>query len=260
MKMKRIRNTIKSIRETIRISLSFATANFKLRNENSFFGILWYLLEPLLFLIILLFIRDATLNNNIEYYPVYLFIGLISYNFFMHATSMSTNIIQVKSKLIKNMNFKKEAIVISSTLQFILSHIFELIILIGLLFYFKIPFQNIFFYPITFLPILTFTLGLSFILSTIGVFISDLKNVWEVFCRILWFATPIFYSINGKGMIAKINDLNPLSKFLNMSRELIIYGRIDFKNWSILLTLSLIVFIIGILIFKKYKIKFAEKV
>jgi ABC-type polysaccharide/polyol phosphate export permease len=248
----------KKTKEVLNISFSFAKANFKLRNERSYLGILWYLIEPLSFLIILLILRGITSQGDIRFYPIYLFIGLVMYNFFMHVSSISTNIIQSKSRLIKNLTFPKESIVFSTPIQFLLSHLFEIIILIGFMIYFNIPVYRIILYPLVLINFLLFTTGVSFILATIGVFIDDLKNVWSVFLRILWFATPLFYSSPKEGIIYLINQINPLTYFIEISRQAIIFGDFVFFKFFIVLLASFIIFIIGLAFFNKYKSKFAE--
>lgn len=258
--MKKLKKFYKKINETLEISLAFAKANFKLRNEKSYLGIFWYLLEPLLFLTILLLLREITIQDKINYYPIYLFIGLVMYNFFMHVTTISTNIIQSKSKLIKNLTFPKEAIITSTPIQFLYSHLFELIILVGFTIYLNLPIYTLLAYPLIFLSFLIFTTGIAFILGTLGVFVQDLKNVWGVFTRILWFATPIFYSIQGQGTIMLINKLNPLTHYLNLTRELIISQNFNLNNYLTITIFSTALFLIGLIIFNKYKIQFAEKI
>lgn len=256
-----IREQFNKFKGLLGISLSFAKANFKLRNEGSYLGIIWYLLEPILFLIILLAIRGVTGQGGIGYYPVYLFLGLIMYNFFMNVTTNSTNSIQSKSKFVKNMILQRESLVLSTSFQFVFSHMFELIILIALMIFYNVPLINILFYPLIFVVFFAFTIGTSLILATIGVFVNDLKNVWAVFSRILWFATPIFYAINSKGLISIINYINPLTHFLNISRDIIIYGRTpNLEGTLLLILISVVIFGVGIFIFGRYKSRFAEEV
>ncbi|MBD3260723.1 MAG: ABC transporter permease, partial [Candidatus Altiarchaeales archaeon] len=68
------------------LSLSIAEAEFKLRNEGSYLGILWYLLEPLLMFILLLFVFSKSLGQDIPHYPLYLLVGIIVFNFFQKVT------------------------------------------------------------------------------------------------------------------------------------------------------------------------------
>lgn len=256
-----LKEMLKKLKSTWEISLSFAKANFKLRNEGSYLGILWYLLEPILFLIILLQIRSLTGQGSIPHYPIYLFLGLIMFNFFMSVTTNSTNSMRSKAKFIKNMLLPKESLVLSTSIQFMFSHIFELIILIMLMLFYKVSLITLLLYIPIFAIFLAFTLGTSFILSTLGVYINDLKNIWAVFTRILWFVTPIFYAYNAKSGISIINYINPLTHFLNIAREIVIYHHApNIRGLLILIIISIAIFSIGLFVFNKYKNKFAEKI
>ncbi|MEI6849901.1 MAG: ABC transporter permease [archaeon] len=255
-----IKKKWQKLKNILGVSLSFAKANFKVRNEGSHLGILWYLLEPLLFLFIILSIRGLAITEEIEFYPVYLFLGLIMFNFFMNVTNIATNSIQSNSKFVKNTTLSRESLVIAIPFQFILSHIIEITVLVILMLIYKVSLATLIFYPFIFLALLIFTLGISFILATLGVFINDLKNLWAVFTRLLWFATPIYYAANFKGSISIINYLNPLTHFLNIARDVVIYQKSHFLvEYLLIITLSLIFLLIGIFAFEKYKSKFAEE-
>jgi ABC-type polysaccharide/polyol phosphate export permease len=254
-------NIYQKTKNILGLSFSLARANFKLRNEGSYLGIFWYLLEPLSFLAILLFIRGSILQDKIEYYPIYLFIGLIMFNFFTAVTNFSTKVMQNNSGFIKSLKINKESFVISGLLQFVFSHIFEFTILFSLVLFFRVNPFWLFFYPVFFLFFCFFTLGVSFILSVLGVYIIDLKNIWAVFTRLLWFATPIFYTIQNGGLLKKIMIFNPIYHFINISRDVVIFHKIsNVFIIFIIVVFSLLVFLIGLFIFEKNKSKLAEKI
>jgi ABC-type polysaccharide/polyol phosphate export permease len=103
-----------------------------------------------------------------------------------------------------------------------------------------------------------FILGFSFILSTLGVYMNDLNNVWAVFVNLLWFATPIFYLIPS-GNIAIINKINPIFYFIDAGRSIVVYHKVPSFNVLLIIFLLGTVFLsAGLLIFEKYKNKFAE--
>lgn len=256
--LKRFYYKTKSI---IGLSISLAKANFKVRNEGSYLGIFWYLLEPLAFFVILLFIGNTISVNTITYYPIYLLLGLIIFNFFRATTNIATGAIRSNSNFIKSLKIDKEAFILSGMFQFTISHIFEFIILIGFMIFFKMNLAWVLFYPVIFILFFFFTTGISFILSVLGVYANDLKNVWSVFTRLLWFATPIFYYVRGGELIQTINMFNPLYHFINISRELIIFHRIpEMKTFLLAIFSSIIIFALGIYIFEKNKDKLAEKI
>ncbi len=254
--MKIIYNKLKSI---LGLSFQLAKAGFKLRNEGSHLGVLWYLLEPLLMFLILLTIRNLV-GVGIENYPLYLLMGLIMFNFFRKTTTESAGVIIGNSGLIKSVKINHEVFVVSTVFKNIFSHFFEIFLLIVFLVLFGISPTNIIFYPLILFFFAFFVLGISFAVSTIGTYLIDFAKVWNVFTRILWFATPIFYS--SKLILPfNFNSFNPLYYFITIARKIIIYNQIP-GLWMIfgVISFSLISLLFGIFIFKKYKNKFAELV
>lgn len=239
------------------LSLQIAKADFKLRHEGSYLGILWYLLEPFLMFVILLSIRNLV-GKGIESYPLYLLLGLIMFNFFRKATSDSVKAISGNGELIKSIKVDHEAFVVASVLKAVFSHIFEVIVFVAFLLFFKAPALNIVFYPLVFIFFCLFILGVAFTVSVIGAYVNDMENVWEVFTRLLWFATPIFYTAKST-LWLNFNLFNPVYYIITISREMIIYNRIP-ELWMILgmVAYSLAFFAGGIFIFERFKDRLAE--
>jgi ABC-type polysaccharide/polyol phosphate export permease len=250
-------NKLKSV---LGLSLQLAKANFKLRNEGSYLGIFWYLLEPLFMFLIIMFIRGAFRIGDIPHYPIYLLIGLILFNFFRQSTSSSVDAITNNASFIKSRQITKESLVISKVLQSVYSHFFEIILLIIFLVIFGVSLKGLIFYPLVFVLLLIFIFGASFLLSVIGVYINDFGNVWGIFTRLLWFGTPLFYVIKEGTGIYFFNLFNPMYYFITITRDIIINNTIEIWMVGIVLGVSLFLFFIGFLIFEKYKNKFAEMV
>lgn len=249
------------IKGILGLSLSLAKARFKLRNEGSYLGIFWYLLEPIFAFAILLVIRQVIYQTATPYYPIYLILGLTMFNFFAASTSFSTNTISSNSGFIKSLKIEKEPFVISGVIQYIFSHFFEFLIVIIVALYLKVPLIWFIFYPIVFGLFCIFTLGVSFILATIGVYIKDLPNIWVILVRLLWFITPIFYTIGENRAIYLFNLFNPIYYFINTMRDLVIYHVFpSFAVISAIILSSVGVFAIGLITFMKNKNKFAEMI
>jgi len=242
------------------LSLSLAKSRFKLRNEGSYLGIFWYLLYPLSMFLILLFLKEILHKTTTDHYPIYLFLGLIMFNFFRQTTNMSADTISRNSGFIKSLKIDQESFVIANAIQSTLSHIFEVIILSIFMIFFKISLVWLIFYPLIFLFFIVFTLGISFILAVAGAYANDFSNAWSVFLNALWFITPIYYVVSEQN-ISLLNQINPLYYFIEISREIVIFGQMP--SVSLLLaifSLTTVIFLIGILIFEKYKSKFAEMI
>ncbi|TKJ17514.1 hypothetical protein CEE44_03185 [Candidatus Woesearchaeota archaeon B3_Woes] len=257
--MMKIRISWHKLKSILGLSLQLAKAGFKLRNEGSYLGILWYLLDPLLMFVILLSIRNIV-GVDIENYPLYLLLGLIMFNFFRKTTSESTGVMIGNAGLIKSVNINHEVFVVSTVFKNIFSHFFEILLLILLLILFNISPINVIFYPLIFAFFSFFVLGVSFVVSTIGTYFVDFARFWNVVTRVLWFATPIFYGAN-LDLPFNFNSLNPMYYFIKIARKIIIYNQIP-RLWMIFgaILFSFILFFFGMFIFEKYKHKFAELV
>ena len=248
------------ISKILTLSFSFAKANFKLRNEGSYLGILWYLLSPLMLFLIILFIKnEAFSHNEVPYYPVYLLIGILMYHFFTQTIGASINIISSNSNFIKSIKIPTESLVIARVAQSVFSHIFEIIIILTTLLYFHVPLVGIVIYAPIFLFFCIFVLGISFIFSTLGVYFSDLNNLWVVASQFLFFITPIFYTPIMGSTLYLVNQFNPLYYFITASREMFLYNNLPDLNLSIIIVgMSFATYFIGYFIFIKNKHNFAE--
>ena len=245
---------------TLELSLQIAKSEFKLKNEGSYLGILWYLLNPLLVFTLLFFIFSDRLGTDIPYYPLYLLLGILLFNFFQSTTTESTqSMSRENSHLIKSINFPRKSLIISTILKNLLTHCFELVIFCGILIFFHFNILWIFYY----IPILVlfalFTFGISIALSAPTVFFTDLNNIWSFAVRLLWFGTPIFYAIAGQTRLFYLNIGNPLYYFITAARDVIIYHTAP-EAWIIggMMGFSALSFVIGLAIFGVLNKKIAE--
>ncbi len=248
-------------RKILRQSLSLAVVDFKLRNERTCLGLLWFLIEPIFSFIILLSLGRMFAQHKIPYYPVYLFCGLIIFNFFGLITSVSTTAILSRSGFIKTMIIPKEPFIIAILFYFLPSHLCETLILIALVLYFHVTMSlsGICIYIFIFIWYCLFSLGVGFILATIGVFIRDLPKIWAIVTRLWWVATPLFYAVDKASPLYTFNLFNPIYYFVTAFRSAIIYNQIP--SMPLILEIvftSILTLMIGLTIFETNKNKFAE--
>jgi len=248
-------------KKNLNLTLALAKINFKLRNEGSYLGILWYLLSPLAIFSLLLFLFSEKLGGEIPDYPAYMLLGIIMFNFFQQVTTESTSAITNNAGLIKSINFSREVLIFDIIFKTFFSHIFEIILFMILLLVLKISIFGLIFYLPILILLSLFTIGISFLLSSLTIYFSDLGNIWVFAVRLIWLATPLFYSIENQGRLVLISIFNPMYYFITAAREIIIYSKIP-EWWLIngMIFYACLSFIMGFLIFNKLKKKFAELV
>jgi ABC-type polysaccharide/polyol phosphate export permease len=251
----------KKIKEFFDLSIYLSKSGFKLRNEGSILGVFWYILNPILFFILLFIVFSKNMGLNIYNYATYLFIGIIMFNLFQNITIESTYIIKSNRHLFKSINFPRATFIVGNVFKFFYSHSIEFIVLIFFSIIIHQNLSNIFIYPIILIFFLLFITGISLILSSISIFLVDTKNIWEFMSKLLWFGTPIFYELEKETIIYNINLFNPLYYFITISRDVLIYNKIP-EIWIIItaIGISLFFIILGTIIFEKLKYKFMERI
>jgi len=243
------------------LSITLAKMEFKLRNEGSYLGLFWYFLNPLFTFILLNFIFSAKFGQDIAFYSLYLLLGIIMFNFFQSTTNESTKVIINNRNVIKSVSFPKWTLDLSILIKYLFSHIFEMAIFIIFMFFSGISFLGIIFYPLLLFVYLIFILGVCLSFSSISVYFVDLENIWQFISRLLWLATPIFYTIAGNSNLFLLNLFNPLYYFLTVFRDVVIYTKMP-EPWLIVGTIiwTLLSFTIGIILYKNLNKRFPEMV
>ncbi|MBT3581462.1 ABC transporter permease [bacterium] len=246
---------IAKLKKIFQLGFYLGLATFKTRTEGTSVGILWYLLEPLLFFIILMSIRGA-FNVNLVHYPLYLFLGIIMFNLFSKSTRASINVMFANSGVIKSIKVSYFSLVIAVILNVVFAHLFEILVFMILMIYYGIPFFRIFLYIPVFFFYLIFIFGCSMILSLLGIFIRDFVNIWGVVLRALWFATPIFWVAKRRFFLSVIN---PLFYFLTMARDVTINGVIpSYRVIFVVIIASILSLLVGLFVFNRFEKKIPE--
>ena len=236
--------------------------NFSSKYKDSVLGILWTVLQPLLMMALFTIVFSTLFNRNINNYPVYFLCGWCLYMFFNSAISASMNSLKGNKNILKRTPAPKYIFILGSVISEFLNFIIMLIILLVVMIVTNAPFYwTIIFSVIPIISILIMIIGLGLMLSIICVYYSDVQHLWRVFSMMLMYASAIFYPMS---MIPEHYRqyliLNPFYWVLEQFRCFVFYGifpqAISVIN-SILL--SLIILVLGIIIFKKYEDKVTIK-
>lgn len=248
-----------NIKRYLRLNFILAFVDFKLKNEGSYLGLFWYLLNPLLMFIAILAIFSDRLGSGIPNYPIYLIVGIIMFNFFRQTTIDSTKCLTDNNKLLKNINLSHKLLVSSTILKNIFSHIIEIILVMFLLYIFGVPLLGILFYPLILIFFCVFIYGVSLTFAAITVYFLDLEKIWLFLSFLLWIVTPIFYDIGGQTKLLIFNLFNPLYYFITITRDIVVYTKVP-EPWMVLMMIfySFLALMIGDILFNLLKDKFNE--
>lgn len=230
--------------------------------KNSFLGVLWSFLNPLLQIAVYAIVFPLILRNTQENYVIFLCCGLIPWTFFSTAINRSAFTMVENGNILKKVYFPREilpiSVVTSEAVNFLISTI---IILAFVIFSGLGVTKYILVYPLIFIAQYLLLLAISFIVSSICVYIRDLQHFIGVFLQLLFYATPIVYAADTiPENFAWILKLNPMTYIINGYRD-IFYNQTmpDINAILILIAVVLIAIVVGYLIFNKLQKGFAEE-
>lgn len=233
----------------------------KIRYRNSVLGFFWTFLEPLLMLAVLYVVFTTIMKSGIPNYTVYLFLGLIIWYMFSRATSMGLSSLTDKANIIQKIYFRREIIVISSSLTSAIMMVFEFgaFIFYAIILQFKPPLTALLL-PLILLDLLVLSIGISFILSVLNVYFRDIRFIWQVVLQAGFFLSPVIYAINTfPENMRNILQLNPLVPILDSAHALVLNNQLpSFHTTAYMIISTLFFLIVGYVIFRLKEKKIAE--
>lgn len=248
--------------------------DFKLRYQGSLLGYAWSLLKPLLLFAILYVVFGMLIKlGTIEYFSVYLLLGIVLWTFFAEATNQGLSSIVGRGDVIRKISFPKYIIVLSTTISALINLVLNLLIVTIFMLISGVSFHtSAFMLPIYIVEIYTFALGLAFFLSALNVKYRDISHIWEIVMQAAFYATPIIYPlslvISKSQTAAQLLMMNPVAQAIQDARYSLIthetatVSSLFGNGYFALIPMGVVVliFIAGTLYFKKNSKYFAENV
>ncbi|HSX42995.1 MAG TPA: ABC transporter permease [Candidatus Saccharimonadales bacterium] len=249
--------------------------DFKLRYQGSVLGYAWSLLRPLFMFAILyvVFVKVFPLGKGIPHYPVYLFTGIVLWNFFLEMTAQSLGSIVGRGDLIRKIRIPRWIIVFSSSISALINLGLNLVVLaIFMALNHVDPMRTLIFVPLLLVELYLLSLGVSLFLSALFVRFRDVSYIWDVVLQAGFYITPVLYPLSRvHNLLAeKIILLNPVAQVVQDVRYAIVshadsvttIGRIFQGGWYRLVPFGIVLIVLagGLAYFKSQANSFAENI
>lgn len=238
------------LKKYFRYSVVSAKSKLKAEVANSYLNWLWWILDPLCFMIIYTFIFGFVFNAKEQYFPVFIFIGLSMWDFVNKTLLGSVKTIKLNKAIVSRVYFPKFILVLSKIWVngFKMMISFGVVLLMMLVFRVQLSRNVLFFIPVLLILVL-FTFGCACFVMHYGVYVEDLSNVLNVALRFLFYATGIFYNIETRipQVGGLLNKVNPVAFLITAMRQSLIYG--ETPDWRLLLlwlAVSVVLVLLGI--------------
>lgn len=230
--------------------------------KNSFLGVLWSFLNPLLQIIVYAIIFSLILKNKQDNYAIFLCAGLIPWTYFSISINKSAFTIIENGNIIKKVYFPREIIPISVVTAETINFLISTLIILGFVIFGGIGISKyILYYPLVLIAQYLVILAISFIISSICVYFRDLQHFIGIILQLLFYATPIVYSQDSiPPEYQWIFKYNPMTYIVNAYRNIFYYKTaIDLKSIILLIIIAIGGCVCGYWIFSKLQKGFAEQ-
>ena len=254
-----LRNMIKYRKYAIRS----AKAELKSEVADSRLNWLWWVIEPLCFMLIYTFVFGMVFNNKDPYFASFVMIGLAAWDFFNRMMTGSVKLIINNRDLVTKVYLPKYILLYSKSLTYLFKFGISLVLAFILMIVQGVPFS---FTMLLVIPVIIvlyiITFGAGMILMHFGVTLNDLANLTNIGLKMLFYLSGIFYNINEKlkGMPAFILlRVNPIAFCMNELRKVTIYGTLpSFLGLAIWLVIGFVLCLLGIHVIHKNENSYAK--
>lgn len=242
----------------------FAWRDIKVRYKQTFLGIAWAIFQPFMTMVVftVIFGRLASIPSDGVPYPIFVYTGLLLWNYFSSALTSASDCLVSNGSIIQKVYFPRLILPLSTAVTPLVDFCFAFLVLIGMMVYFHYSptLLGIIMLPVLLLITLLSASGLGFFLSSVNVKFRDVRFILPFFIQILLFVTPVIYPpsvISAK--YRWIIDLNPMTGIISFARSTLLgRGTVDWTQLGISTLTGLIILALGIAYFRKTERFFAD--
>jgi ABC-type polysaccharide/polyol phosphate export permease len=249
-------------------------ADIKKKGADTFLGNLWWVLDPLLQMLVYVIFVSVIFDRDTPDYPLFVLAAILPWKWFTSSVNDATTSVTSQGSLIRQIQFPKIVLPMAATSAAVVGFAFSLIPLVGIMLFYAhrlSPFLLLI--PLVAAVQYLFTLGVGFIVAGVNVFFRDLGNVLRHFLRLWFYLSPGLYSIEmiqdapvftNNPALLRLATLNPFATLFESYRA-VIYGDPvsgpHMPDWAALgglAVFSVLLIALGCVVFKRLEPMFAK--
>jgi lipopolysaccharide transport system permease protein len=213
------------------------------RYKGSAMGLAWSLFNPLFMLVIYTFVfseifksrwGDVGGDESKTQFAVVLFVGMIVLSLFSEVVNRAPGLILSNVNYVKKVVFPLEILPVVSTGAALFHSLISLGVLLAAFAIFNGYLHwTVIFIPLVLFPLVIVTLGLTWMLASLGVFLRDVGQTVVIFTTVLTFLSPVFYPVSAvPEQFRPWLMANPLTFIIEQAREVLIWGHLP-NGWGL---------------------------
>jgi lipopolysaccharide transport system permease protein len=243
----------------------FALRDIKARYKQTMAGVTWVIIQPVLSMVVftVFFSRWLKVPSGDVPYPVFAFIALIPWTYFVHTLTMASNSIVLQQSVITKVYFPRMLLPLASVLGGLVDLFTSMLVLMPLMWFYDLSigweFLTLPFFVL--LAVMT-SLGMGLWLSAINVRYHDVSQALPFVTQLWLFVTPVAYPITiVPSAVRPLYELNPMTSVVEGFRwALTGDGEFPLRMMLISGSVTLLILITGLYWFRREEVRFADVV
>ena len=226
--------------------------NLKLIHQNLVLGYLWWILTPLLWVVVYWVLVVVIFDRGEPNYPLFLICAILPWRAFAASIGQSMTCVSGQERLIKQVAFPKAVLPISVVLSNAVNLAFGLLIVTIAAMFYRVPITGyLLLLPVIALVQLVFTAGLAFFLSILAVYVADIRNLMQFVLRIWLYLSPSLYALERvPERFQNVYMLNPFAPIFTSYRNVVMRGEAPDWGWlAVAFAISLATLVAGFVFF-----------
>ena len=261
--MNDIKKFFKNVKYYNKYAIRSAKAELKSEVADSYLNWLWWIIEPICFMLIYTFVFGYIFKNNTPYFASFVFIGLTAWEFFNRMITGSVTLISRNREIVTRVYLPKYILLLSKSYTYLFKTGISFIVAFILMIWQHVPLTSLslLIFPImVVLYILSF--GIAMILMHYGVILNDLDNLIRILLRMIFYLSGVFYDIRTR-LAGKLQHIllraNPAAFCMDELRKVTIEGKFpSYEGLLFWLFIGIVLCFIGIKIIHKNENSYAK--
>ena len=240
--------------------------DIKVKYKQTLLGMAWAIVQPVMTMIVFTFVfgKVAKLPTDGIPYPVFSFTGLLPWGLFVTALNQGSRSLVMHNNMVTKIYFPRLILPMAAVFAGMVDFFISLLILIGLMIYFKVTpaWGQLWTLPFFLLLALVTALGVALWLSAVNVKYRDVNQALPFITQFWLLATPVAYSFSSLSPTMQlVLSLNPMTGVVNGFRWALLGTSTgpDIMFW-ISVGISLMIFVTGLFYFRSMEKTFADTI
>lgn len=260
-----IAEPLREIWQSRELLAELSLRDVRIRYKQTALGFAWALFTPVLMMVIFtqVFARSAKVDTGPVPYALFVYCGLLPWQFFASCLKGSVESLTRNSRLVTKVYMPREVFPLSVVGSAFVDFLVASVVLVGLMAWygFAPDWRLAAFVPLVLAVQLALSVGLGLLLSMANLFYRDVKYLFEVALLLWMFATSVIYPIKADGLMGAALALNPMTPIIDSYRRLLLMGEMpDPLGFGYACALSAALLVLGLKWFHEAEFLFAEHV